>query len=208
MDYKLIGQNIKSIRRSKKITQQALADQIGRAKSTIQQYEKGSIEIPVSVLEKIAIALDITFEELTGAYSFEVSGKQRPNLFPEGAFSLNKKIKSWRQAKGLTVNELSKLLDVSIDDITAWENGKKSINLEYYKKLSVALGIPEIYLFVNPDHTSLNPDIPGTAKLSANTFPDNVFMPQYYRCYFDEEAEIHYIEFPYFLQKYSHPLFF
>lgn len=64
MDYKKIGKNIYMYRKAKRLTQKQLADLIDRAESTIQKYEKGDIEIPNSVLQSLATALDVTYNNL------------------------------------------------------------------------------------------------------------------------------------------------
>lgn len=64
MDYRKIGRNIYTYRKAKRLTQKQLAEKIDRAESTIQKYEKGDIEIPNSVLQSIAKALDITYNSL------------------------------------------------------------------------------------------------------------------------------------------------
>lgn len=56
----IIGRKIKYFRNEKGITQKKLADLIGKTESSIQKYECGSTEVPISVLESIAKALDIT----------------------------------------------------------------------------------------------------------------------------------------------------
>lgn len=58
-----IGENIKNTRKEKGMTQQELADKIGKSKSTIEKYEAGKIEnIPYSTIKDIAIALDVPAE--------------------------------------------------------------------------------------------------------------------------------------------------
>ncbi len=64
MNYKEIGQNIYTYRKAKRLTQKQLGEKIDRAESSIQKYEKGEIEIPNSVLQTIATALDITYNQL------------------------------------------------------------------------------------------------------------------------------------------------
>ncbi len=59
-----IGLNIKKGRKRVNMTQQVLADKIGKTESTIRKYENGSIEIPMSVLELIADALDLHILDL------------------------------------------------------------------------------------------------------------------------------------------------
>lgn len=64
MDYKKIGQNIYTYRKAKRLTQKQLAELIDKAESTIQKYEKGDIEIPNSVLQSLAEALGVAFNNL------------------------------------------------------------------------------------------------------------------------------------------------
>lgn len=60
-----IGENIKNIRKEKKITQQELAYRIGKSKSTIEKYEAGKVEnIPYSTIKDIAIALDVSTDDI------------------------------------------------------------------------------------------------------------------------------------------------
>lgn len=64
MDNKKIGENINTYRKAKKLTQKQLADLIDKAESSVQKYEKGETEVPISVLEKISTALEIPFKYL------------------------------------------------------------------------------------------------------------------------------------------------
>lgn len=59
-DNQYIGSKIKKLRKEKKMTQSQLAEKIGKTESSIRKYEKGLIEIPLSVLEDIAKVLDTT----------------------------------------------------------------------------------------------------------------------------------------------------
>ena len=53
------GQRIKFVRKSKKLTQAELAEMIKRTESSIRKYEKGIVDIPISVLKAIAKSLEI-----------------------------------------------------------------------------------------------------------------------------------------------------
>ncbi|WP_313341190.1 helix-turn-helix domain-containing protein [Lacrimispora sp.] len=64
MDYKEIGKNISTYRKAKKKTQKDLAALIDRAESSIQKYERGEVEIPMSVLQNIAAKLEIPIHYL------------------------------------------------------------------------------------------------------------------------------------------------
>lgn len=60
-----IGKRIKTIRKEMNITQQELADKIGKSKSTIEKYEAGKVEnIPYSTIKDIAIALNISTDKI------------------------------------------------------------------------------------------------------------------------------------------------
>jgi len=62
-----IGETIKQYREKKKITQRDLATKISRTESSIRKYENGSIEIPLSVLDEISIALDVPVLDLVSS---------------------------------------------------------------------------------------------------------------------------------------------
>ncbi len=59
-----IGEKIKEARKNKKMTQKQLAGAINRSTSVIQKYEAGTTEPPLSVVEKIALALDVSPSKL------------------------------------------------------------------------------------------------------------------------------------------------
>ncbi len=59
-----IGKRIKEYRRAKKLTQKQLATAIGKTESSIRKYEKGLVEIPISTIEDIAIALEVPVKKI------------------------------------------------------------------------------------------------------------------------------------------------
>ena len=59
-----LGERIKAARKEKGITQKELADLINKGFSTVQKYEIDVIEPPISVLEKIAEALEVNLSVL------------------------------------------------------------------------------------------------------------------------------------------------
>lgn len=67
-----LGLKIKELRKEKKLTQQELANKIGRTESSIRKYEKGLVDIPNSVLTQIAIELDTSLQYLIGISDFQV----------------------------------------------------------------------------------------------------------------------------------------
>lgn len=93
MDLKVLGAEIKKIRQSQKLTQKELGELIGKTESSVQKYESGATEIPMSVLGNIAEALgtdiidfvdtrsaidlmnsrDIAFDKYLKALGFEIT---------------------------------------------------------------------------------------------------------------------------------------
>lgn len=83
MDNKEIGFKIKKYRKEKGMTQRELGNAIGRVESSIRKYEKGEVEIPVSVLQQIAVVLGIDLSFLMGLGVAEYLDKvqNKKNLF-------------------------------------------------------------------------------------------------------------------------------
>lgn len=58
---RLIGLELRRLRRSEEKTLQDVAEHVGLKKNTISAYEKGKIEIPISNLSNICNYLDIDY---------------------------------------------------------------------------------------------------------------------------------------------------
>ena len=63
INYKL-GQAIKRVRKSKRITQQELADRVGITRSVLTRYELGQIEVTMSMYVRLCEALGVNYAEL------------------------------------------------------------------------------------------------------------------------------------------------
>lgn len=61
-----IGNNIKTYRKKKKITQKEMALHIDKSERTVQKYESGELEPNIETLNKIARALNVSILELIG----------------------------------------------------------------------------------------------------------------------------------------------
>lgn len=62
-----IGERIKEIRKSKKISVDSLAKELGVSKTTIYRYEDSTIEkIPVGIFDRLCVLLDVTPAQLMG----------------------------------------------------------------------------------------------------------------------------------------------
>ena len=63
---KLVGERIAEIRKYNRINQSDLADKLGKSLRTVQKYESGEIDIPLSTLGEIAEILNTTLNYLLG----------------------------------------------------------------------------------------------------------------------------------------------
>lgn len=72
-----VGERIKEIRKSKKISVDYIAKELGISKTTIYRYEDSTIEkIPLTIFDKLCQILEVSPAELTGNVS--VKTKQPP----------------------------------------------------------------------------------------------------------------------------------
>jgi len=126
IDYNLeIGKEIKQYRKKAKMTQQQLADSIGKTESSIRKYEKGLVSIPLETLQKIATALGVDTLKLLVNAPFAKGAYK-------GATSEPQKISSKGQ-------DLSSIIDViqslGFQYIDILENDKLIIALDKGEKL-------------------------------------------------------------------------
>ena len=65
-DPKLVGQQIKKIRKQKHMTQDALAEELGGGctNKTISRYETGKVEMGIQTLFDVAEALEVPVDKL------------------------------------------------------------------------------------------------------------------------------------------------
>ena len=77
-----IGERIKTIRKSKKISVDTIATQLGISKTTIYRYEDSTIEkIPLQVIEKLSEILGVSLAELTGNGPDKKETSELPGAF-------------------------------------------------------------------------------------------------------------------------------
>ena len=81
-----IGQQLKKHRSAKKLTQAELAEKVGCATITIRQYENDSRTPGLGMLQKLAYALGVRMEDLTGLETFDTGAdfdKRRKELLSQ-----------------------------------------------------------------------------------------------------------------------------
>lgn len=111
-----LGENIKQLRKNKGLTQKELGELVGVKAITIRKYESNEREPNVDTLNKIATALGVTINDLAG------SKKTLTQQLIEEAL------------KDLTIDELSKQINVPIEEIEGMLNNK-NFSMGSWKKL-------------------------------------------------------------------------
>ena len=120
MDYTAIGSNIKRFRKGL-MTQAELAQKIGKSVSSVKKYELGLVEIPNSVIEQIALALNIKVSALVPLENdpfFELE-KRLPDGYSIGGDEENGSI--WLRypdggySRELSLSDLQELVNKTLD---------------------------------------------------------------------------------------------
>lgn len=101
-------ENLKKIRKEKKITQKQLGELIGKKEITIRNYESGKATPPLIVIEQIAKVLNITINELLTGEKIKLWEFDEKDLYSDFDFEKIEQIE----------NELSKkLLKISNEEL-------------------------------------------------------------------------------------------
>lgn len=109
-----IGQNINYYRRQKGFSQKELAEIVGISPQNMLRLEKDSANPTVSTLKKILDALQITPNQLFGTTQYE-------NIHIQLPFAQN--FQNLRKKHNLSISEMSKILNISENDISELETG-------------------------------------------------------------------------------------
>ena len=90
----IIGDNIKRIRKEKKITQKELGEMLGVSQSAINQFENNKSTPKTQTLQKIADALDVPISFLMGFDLFNSKLKKNPKILELYAGSAQKQVEN------------------------------------------------------------------------------------------------------------------
>lgn len=126
-----VGERIRERRKELNVSVDELAKRLNKNRTTVYRYEKGDIEnLPIIILDPLAKALDTTPAYLMG-------WDAKPN---KDAVTIGELLRMMRTQRNMTVNEYSKEIGISSDDLRKYESGEKCIPLsvintiaEYYR---------------------------------------------------------------------------
>ncbi len=125
----MYGERIRELRIAKGLTQQEVADQLGKSLSAYKLYETGVNEPGIQTLHKLSSLLGASVDYLIENYAVPVKN------------SFGERIKACRIGKGYTQSGLGKLIGAQQNTLAAWEQGRTQPNFQMLLKLSEALGV-------------------------------------------------------------------
>ena len=128
------SQRLKELRKEKGLTQKELAEKVGTQQGVYTNWENGKREPKYDKVGELANELNTTSYYLLGFTD------EKTILLP--AYRL----KEIRTEKGLTIEQLSNIINVKKDLYEKWEKGEKFPSFFALNKLSKALGIRGEYL--------------------------------------------------------------
>lgn len=128
------GEAIRSIRKSKGMTQKRLGELAGIAEPTIRSYESGRLNPKIETLKKIAAALEVEVSALDPSISLPLSGNRVYFYFPEegGSWQFDPEEKLTEPHVLRIAYEFEQLNDLGKD--VAVERVKELSEIPKYKK--------------------------------------------------------------------------
>lgn len=122
-----VGERIKERRNELHMSVDELAVRLNKNRATVYRYEKGEIEnLPIDILEPLAKALDTTPQYLMG-------WEDKLNT---DAVTIGELLRMMRLQRNMTVEEYSKEVGISSEDLLKYETGEKFIPLSVINTIS------------------------------------------------------------------------
>lgn len=128
-----ISENIKFYRNEKGLTQQELADKIGKSINSVKKYESGYTKPPIDVINKIASVLGISINQLIGEKKKTITQEIIENVINEG----------------YTLEKLSEDADIPLNELKYMFENKTGYSILSLKKLYKFLNISDEKMFEN-----------------------------------------------------------
>lgn len=135
-----VGKRIKDRRQELNMSVDELARRLNKNRTTIYRYEKGDIEnLPIDILEPLAKALDTTPAYLMG---WNRNDNKRTQEFEGSKGSIMGTIlKMLRIENNVSLEEISKELDISIATLNRYESGEEQIPLNILNMIASYLKV-------------------------------------------------------------------
>ena len=123
------------IKRRKEInlSQLDLANALGYTPQAISKFEKSNSSFPITIVPKLANALDITIDSLLGERQSSCHADRPYQELDEKTLTNN--LRSLRKKHDLTIGEAAKKLDVSPRSLAAYEKGEARKKAPYLHRV-------------------------------------------------------------------------
>lgn len=153
-----IGENIRMLRKIRKMTQKELGELCGIDEANIRKYELNN-QIPrVETIKKIADALDVS----TFTLMDDVLPPDEPTSLP-----LKENIRKIRILRGLKQKQLAQKSGLSPNSISEYESGYRTPSIDALEKLSKALTVPPCMLLACENDIPIDLSVIPTKDLLA-----------------------------------------
>ena len=154
-----IGDKIKAIRKENGLTQKEFAKKLNKSERMIQKYENSEVEPKLEILKEISIELDVSISDLINS-----------NITDKNRFL------SILKSKKITIQQLSKELEIPIDTINEYINNKELVTKSEFEtlyKITDYLGINSDYILNRTDFKFFEDHEINTFKLIFDAIKNN-----------------------------------
>lgn len=139
------GERIKKLRQTNHFTLDEIADKLGTSRQTIFKYENNIItNIPSDKIEQLALIFNVSPAYIMG---WETKEKEKS----DNQSCIWKNVKYLRENKNISIEELAKRSNLSIELINSIENNTKIPSYEILIKLSKVFNCEVAYLFLGDE---------------------------------------------------------
>lgn len=156
-DTKAIGQRIRQCRKEKGLTQTELAEMIGKSLRTVQKYEKGEIEVAISVINDIAAALNTSSAEILEFNSVRDNNRGRKKKVIGSDITFATRLRELLEERKITQPMLAGAIGVSRQSVGQWKDGKTVPDVLDLQKIAVFFGVSADYLLGLSDIRAQDP---------------------------------------------------
>lgn len=181
----MFSDRLKELRKGKNITQEELARLLGVERSTVGKWEsKKGIVPPADMLVIISDFFNVSLDYLLGKTAFKNGFElfehwgYSPNGF-ESAFDFGELLKNEREKQGVSQEEASEALGITVSDVDNIEEGLLPLNYDWAEKYAAFLGTSVSQIFF--DNDMYEEEVP-------EQFHDNIKAYEELKTEADEEA--------------------
>ena len=152
------SQKLRQIRHQRHMTQAEFADAIGVSRTHYSNIENETVTITDKVLKKISMKFSISMDYLKGITDEEP--EQQPDInrnvvYNLPAIRIGKRMKELRESRGLDVNALVDVLEVSTGIYSQYEQGTMLPDIEILLRLSYFYNVSADWLLGVTEKTNI-----------------------------------------------------